>query len=96
MGAQVGDIGTKIRFNVQEDISGASVLKLKYRKPNSSAGEWEASVYNSTYAEYTTGSATDFDIGGVWSIQVYVEMPGWKGHSEIKEFLVAPNIPSTS
>ena len=96
MGAQVGDIGTKIRFNVQEDISGASVLKLKYRKPNGTVGEWDANVYNSTYAEYMTVSATELDIGGAWSIQVNVEMPGWKGHSEIKEFLVAPNIPSTS
>ena len=89
---QAGDIGTKIRYNAQESLADQDVLKLKYRKPDKTTGEWPAVVYSDTYAEYTTLLATDLDVAGLWFLQIYIETPGWKGHSEIKKFDVEANI----
>lgn len=91
---QVGDIGTKIRYNAQESLADhiEDGLKLKYRKPDGTTGEWIAVVYSDTYAEYTTLLATDLNIAGSWSLQIYIETAAWIGHSEIKEFSVNPNI----
>ncbi len=89
---QVGDIGTKIRYNAQESLADKTVLKLKYRKSDGTTGEWVADVYDTNYAEYETQAAADLDKAGAWSLQIYIETPSWKGHSEIKKFDVKPNI----
>ena len=88
---QAGDIGTKIRYNAQESLADQTVLKLKYRKPGNVVGEWDAVVYSDTYAEYTTLAAGDL-IAGTYEIQIYIETPGWTGHSEVKRFDVEPNL----
>lgn len=92
--AQEGDIGTKIRYNAQESLADhiEGKLKLKYRKPGGTTGEWTAVVYSDTYAEYTTALVTDL-VAGVMEIQIYIETPTWKGHSAIKKFDVEANIP---
>ncbi len=89
---QVGDIGTGVRYNAQESLADETILKLKYRKPDGTTGEWDAIVHDTNYAEYTTLLATDLDQAGVWSLQIYIETPSWTGHSEIKKFDVKPNI----
>ena len=97
---QAGDIGTKIRYNAQESLAAETVLKLKWRKKPSNVdglhipettGEWLATVYNANSAQYITSSAIDF-IAGIIEIQIYIETPTWKGHSEVKEFIVKPNL----
>ena len=90
MGAHVGDIGTIIRYTTTTDLSGNSALKLKYKKPDGTTGEWTATVYSTYSAQYGTTEATDLDQAGSWKLQVYVEMVSWKGHSEEKTFEVLP------
>ena len=92
MGAQVGDIGTIIRYTSETDLSDASILKLKYKKPDGTSGEWEADVYETYSAQYETTLATDLDKAGDWKLQIYMETTDWKGHSEIKTFGVLPNV----
>jgi len=100
MAAQVGDIGTIIRYTTTTDISGASTLTLKYLKPDGSgstiAGEWTASVYSTYSAQYTTTAATDLDQEGTWILQVYADLAAWAGHAEKKEFTVKSNIPAAA
>ena len=89
---QVGDIGTKIRYDAGESIADKTVLKLEYRKPDGTTGEWTAVVYDTNSAEYETAAAGDLDVAGIWQLQIYIETPSWKGHSEIKKFEVAANL----
>jgi len=92
---QAGDIGTKIRYNAQESLAAQTVLKLKWKKKPigepQTTGEWAASVYDTNYAEYTTLTAADL-LAGVMEIQIYIETLAWKGHSEMKEFTIDPNV----
>lgn len=97
---QAGDIGTKIRYNAQESLIGQTVLKLKWKKKPTNVngkcvlgtiGEWEATIYDGTYAEYTTLIPCDL-IAGTMEIQIYIETPTWQGHSEIKEITIDPNV----
>ena len=92
---QAGDIGTIIRYNAQESLAAQTVLKLKWKKKPiggpQTTGEWVAVVYDSNYAEYTTLVAIDL-LAGTMEIQIYIETPTWKGHSEVKEFMIDPNV----
>jgi len=38
--------------------------------------------------KYTTG-ADDLDVAGVWKLQSYVDMPGWKGYGDVVNLLVS-------
>ena len=93
MSIQVGDIGAIIRYTTTTDISAATVHKIKYRKPGGTLGEWAgATIFGLYSVQFITTLITDLDIKGVWQLQAYIEMPGWKGHSEIKELKILPNM----
>jgi len=73
----VGTIGLKIWVNAGLDISGANLIKLRYIKPDGTAGN-----FTGTYelrgtdhgAFYITTSATDIDVTGAWKFSLYVEI----------------------
>ena len=92
MSVQVGDIGAIIRYTTTTDISAATVHKIKYRKPGGILGEWPGTIFGTYSVQFITTLVTDLDIAGVWQRQIYIEMPGWKGHSEIKELKILPNM----
>ena len=92
MGAHVGDIGTIIRYTTQTDLSDATVMKMKYKKPDGTTGEWDGTIYNDYSMDFETTQASDLDQAGPWNIQLYIETPDWKGHSDIKQFEVLPNV----
>jgi hypothetical protein len=77
----VGTIGLKIWIDAGLDISGATLIQLRYNKPDGSAGN-----FSGTYefrdpdhgAFYITTSATDIDQAGAWTFQLYVESGGNK------------------
>jgi len=92
MSAQVGDIGAIIRYTTTTDISAATVHKIKYRKPGGILGEWNGIISGTYSVQFTTTLITDLDVPGTWQLQAYIEMPGWKGHSEIKELKIKPNM----
>ena len=72
------DVGTIITLNAGIDISAKTVLKIRYEKPSGDTGSWDAEVYNTDYARYTTTNG-DIDESGWWKFHIYVEMPTWKG-----------------
>lgn len=67
----VGDT-IKIILKTGIDLSGFSDLRIRYRKPDGTTGEWaaEVSLENSTYMEYTT-SQSDLDQSGKWTFQAF-------------------------
>jgi hypothetical protein len=85
----VGDTGTEIKIDIGEDLTNATILKIKYKKPNGVTGEWVASrdANNPLKMVYVTQS-DDLDVAGPWILQPYVEFAGWKGHGTIVRFEV--------
>lgn len=77
----VGDTGTDIILDSGADISSATTLQIKYKKPSGDTGAWTATVQSTTKAVYTT-QAGDLDESGEWRIQIYVELSSWSGHGE--------------
>jgi hypothetical protein len=79
------DIGTIVAFDVGEDITTATLLRLEYQKPDNKLGSWVAGIYGTTSAAYVT-LAGDLNVAGRWKLQAYIELPGWKGHSTVATF----------
>ena len=86
--AYIGDIGRQFELDAGEDITTATVLQIKYKKPDGTTGAWTAVVSGTDYAVYTTQLADDLDQLGKWLIQLYVEMGGAKVHGPVGSFHV--------
>jgi len=96
----VGDIGTIFEITVQDagvimDISSATLMEIKLRKPDGSV-----SVYNATHTtdgtdgkmRYIVIADTEIDQYGRWGIQSRVVTPQGDWNSSIDTFDVAPNL----
>jgi hypothetical protein len=92
MSVHVGDIGSEIIYDVGEDISAGSGLKLKYRKPDGSVGQWTAVLHGTTAVKYVTTAVGDLPLAGAWDFQPYIELSGWKGHGVKKTAEILPII----
>lgn len=88
---QIGSIGVKITVTVEEagaakDISAATGLKLRLRSSISSTYKEFTPSFDTNGSDgkisYTTQAASDIDMEGVWSVQVYYEMGSFKGFTE--------------
>lgn len=85
-----GDTGTDIILDAGEDLTSQTELKIKYKKPSGTTGEWVATVQNSTEAVYTT-QAGDLDESGTWRLKIYVVLPNWSGHGEPVDMEIYPD-----
>jgi len=84
----VGDIGTIIRINMQEDVSAATVKKFYMMKPGATiVTELTDISVSGQYLSYVVKSG-DFSVEGVYEIQPYLEIGGWKGRGETAQFRV--------
>jgi hypothetical protein len=78
---QKGNIGVSIIVQIigvdgeAFNIADASVLAIKYKKPNGVTGSWTATVLNADdgQIEFKTTAASDLDQVGDWMIQGYAE-----------------------
>ena len=86
------DIGIEIELNVGTDISGATVRKIKFKRPNGTIGVWNASEKSSTSIAYVTKDG-DLNNAGIWMLQSYVEKSTWKIHGKKQRFTVGGSIP---
>ena len=77
----VGDIGTEIILDCGTDISTATVRTINARKPDGTAVQWTAVASGATAIKYVV-LVNDLSVAGVWLLQAYIEMPGWKGRGE--------------
>ena len=91
MRAHMGDIGVEFTFDVGEDVTDATVHKLVYQKSSGVVGEFAATV-SGTALKFTTALVTELDVAGPWNMQAYIEMPGFKGYSDMASFNVLKNL----
>jgi hypothetical protein len=96
---QVGDVGTVIELDVQEDgapvdISQATVKQFVFLLPNGAFFSRTA-VFKNTGSDgkliYTT-VADDLSVPGNWRVQAYVTMPDGFWHTRAVGFYVASNL----
>ena len=96
-----GDVGTIIRLTITEDddttaidVSGASVKKFYFLKPDNTK-ENVTAEFDSTGVDgklkYTT-IAGDIDTTGRWQVQAYVEIGAAKYYSTKTTFIVQSNL----
>ena len=95
----LNDIGTALRVTIEEDgaaldISTATTKQILLVKPSmTKLTKTAVFVTDGTdgVIEYVT-IAGDLDELGNYSIQGYIVMTGWTGHSEVKQFKVYRNL----
>lgn len=80
------DIGTLIKVDVGSDVTGATVHKIKFIKPDGTTGEWDATVATQ-YLQYTTVDG-DLNQIGEWVVQALVTTASGTWHGEIARFEV--------
>ena len=84
----VNDVGTDIILNCGVDISTATVRKIRAKNPLNVVVEWVAVASGIDSIKYTLQTG-DVSIAGLWKLQAYVEMPGWKGRGTWADLVVA-------
>ena len=74
----VGQTALIIRVTTGIDLSTASAVQIKYKKPDGTTGAWTGTVYNETRGiiSYTIASASDLDQEGDWIAWAYVTFTG--------------------
>jgi len=84
----VGDIGTDIILDVNEDLTGATV-GISVRKPSGTTAVWSAAVYESRSVRHTA-AAGDFNEAGVYRVQPVIALAddSWAGRGATAEFRV--------
>lgn len=84
----VGDIGTDIILDVNDDLVGATV-GISVRKPSGSTVVWPAVVYESRSVRHTA-AAGDFNEAGVYRVQPVISLADgtWSGLGATAEFRV--------
>ena len=74
----VGQEDLTIKLSTGKDCSGASTLRIYYKKPSGSTGYWDATLNgeDNTYIEKVGFASTDIDEYGPWTFQSYKEEAG--------------------
>lgn len=71
----VGQSSLRIQLTTSVDITSANSLKIKYKKPDNTEGEWTATEHTASTGiiYYDLTLATDLDVAGTWTFWAYVE-----------------------
>ena len=86
------DIGTRLEFYIEDDISSLKSAKILVQKPKSKT-EWTNTNYDSTNNMiYYISQENDFDEVGVYKLQVYLELDDWKGSTDPVKMFVADTV----
>lgn len=87
----VGDVGTDIILDCGSPLSSATVLKILFKRPDKTTGEWVASSVpgNPNQLHYVLQTG-DVAVPGVWILQAFVTMPGWSGKGKVVKLTVHP------
>lgn len=66
------DVGTKIKLDTGESLTGAVVVKIYARPPSGAVVELAATVAETTKVQHVK-AATTLNLAGKWELQAYVE-----------------------
>lgn len=81
-------IGAVIRFDAKETLVGATLLRLRFKKPSKATGVWVAHVQGTNFLEFVTSAESDVDEVGIWQVQAEVTRPGQVVYSTPDQFNV--------
>lgn len=89
------DIGTRILITIKEgnaevDISSATIMEFIFKKKDGTILTVDADFETDGtdgVLEYITVEG-DINQVGKWSVQPYIEMPNWQGHTQKIDFKV--------
>ena len=71
----VGQEAWELRLDTEIDISGASALKIKYKKPSGTIASFTATAYDGTTVRYAFKADSDeLDESGNWTFWAWVTM----------------------
>jgi len=87
----VGTIGTVLSIDMGQDVSAATAVMLKVRKPDGTQDEWtaEADEGDNDKIVYTTAE-NDLDQAGEYLIQPYLTFTAWEGLCDTVRIDVSP------
>lgn len=76
----VGQTALQIIRTLGVDITGATSVKLKYKKPSQKEGEWTATIDDAPTGQisYTVASADIIDEYGHWTVWAWVTLASGK------------------
>lgn len=77
----IGDVGTVIELDMQEDISSSTSITFRVKKPDDSIVTWVPSIYGTDYLRYTL-VADDIDLSGIYYVQPHMTLGGWVGYGK--------------
>jgi len=87
----VGTAGLGVLINTCTDLTNATTVSIKVKKPNGVTATWVAEKItidgNMTYVKHTT-SEEDIDIPGVYELQAYAEIGTWAGRGKTVSLVV--------
>lgn len=81
------DIGTVIKVDCGTDLTGATAMKIKVKKPDGTKVEWSASIVEVQKLAYTIVSG-DLDQDGTYYLNASLTLNGWSGLGETASFVV--------
>ena len=84
----VGDTGTVITLDCGTSVATATVRKINYTKPSGVTGSWTAAASGTDAIAYTTTTAADLDLAGIWKLQAEITTSGGKWLGEMVELTV--------
>ena len=82
-----GDIGTEVVLDCGTPLATAIVMQIRARGPKNSRKTFTATLEAPNSIVYSLLSG-DLDQPGLWKLQAYVELPGWKGYGAVAEIIV--------
>ena len=85
----VGDVGVRIEFETNIDISEIEEAKIIVLKPDLSKEEW---ICNKDENIYYVTKEGDFNIAGIYKLQLFVKTPTFAGRGNILEIEVKEGI----
>ncbi len=82
-----GQKGVRIELETFDDLSGATLTEIKFKKPGGEKGIWPGAV-DGTKIFFLTTVETELDKRGMYQVQAHVSGPGFDALGETAEFKV--------
>ena len=70
----IGQTRLRISLTCNSDLTEATQVAIKYKKPNGTQGSWAATVSNATTGiiYYDVANESDLDMEGAWTIWAHI------------------------
>jgi len=84
----VGDVGTKIVFDVSTLVDDVVSASIYCKKPNGTSYIWTAEKELGTNNIYYITQVGDIDVAGIYKLQPFIDFADWRGFGDIVQLIV--------